>query len=191
MDKGKGLIRSLNRRGTESAKKRPIEARGGRLREPKACERCGAIFARRMWQRQAKVSHSVLARAEWTVCPACRQASQEEYWGRVVIRGARALRDESAIRRRIDNVAERAGFTQPERRLVSVERQGDTLEVLTTSQKLAHRIVHELKKVFRGQASYAWSEDGSLFATWQSDEPAKAPRRPSTRAAATKRRSPR
>jgi hypothetical protein len=38
---------------------------------------------------------------------------------------------------------------------------------LTTSQKLAHRIVHELKKAFRGRATYAWSDDGTLFATWQ------------------------
>ena len=64
--------------------------------------------------------------------------------------------------------ADRARFTQPERRLVSAERHGSVLEVLTTSQKLAHRIVHELKKAFRGRARYAWSAaDGSLLATWE------------------------
>ena len=42
------------------------------------------------------------------------------------------------------------------------------LEVLTTSQKLAHRIVHELRKAFRGRAYYIWSaDDGSLLATWE------------------------
>lgn len=52
-------------------------------------------------------------------------------------------------------------------------------EVLTTSQKLAHRIVHELKKAFRGQAGYAWSDrDGSLLATWQRDD---VPERPPSR----------
>jgi hypothetical protein len=45
------------------------------------------------------------------------------------------------------------------------------LEVLTTSQKLAHRITHELKKTFGGRASYKWSDsDGALFATWQRDD---------------------
>jgi hypothetical protein len=39
--------------------------------------------------------------------------------------------------------------------------------VITTSQTLAHRIVHELKKRFRGRASCAWSDDGTLFATWE------------------------
>jgi hypothetical protein len=32
--------------------------------------------------------------------------------------------------------------------------------------KLAHRLVHELKKVLGGKANYGWSNDGSLFATW-------------------------
>jgi hypothetical protein len=40
--------------------------------------------------------------------------------------------------------------------------------VVATSQKLAHRIVYELRKAFRGRATYAWSaDDGSLLATWE------------------------
>jgi hypothetical protein len=84
--------------------------------------------------------------------------------------------NEAEIRRRIDNVVARGEFTQPQRKLVSMERSGDEIEVLTTSQKLAHRIVHELKKAFRGRASYAWSDkDGSLFAIWQRDDVPRVP----------------
>jgi NMD protein affecting ribosome stability and mRNA decay len=164
---GKGLIRSLVRTGTRDRKTRPAEKRSGRLPEPRFCERCGAIFLRRTWRQARKVDSALLARASWMVCPACEQTGREEYLGRVLIRGARAAGNEAAIRRRIRNVAARAEFTQPERRLVSVERQGPVLEVLTTSQKLAHRIVHELKKVFGGRASYRWSDDRSLLATWE------------------------
>jgi hypothetical protein len=179
MAKGKGLIRSLNRRGTRSAKVRPVEARAGRPREGAICERCGAMFSRRTWRRDHAVSDSLLARAAWVVCPACEQTGREEYFGRVLIRGGAAA-DEDAIRRRIQNVAARAGFTQPERRVVSVERRGKVLEVLTTSQKLAHRIAHELKKAFGGRTSYVWSDDRTLLASWQPREvPAtKARRRP-------------
>jgi hypothetical protein len=53
---------------------------------------------------------------------------------------------------------------------VSVERRGDVLEVLTTSQKLAHRIVHELKKAFGGRTSYVWADDRTLLASWQPRE---------------------
>ncbi len=78
------------------------------------------------------------------------------------------------IRRRIHNVAQRAGFTQPERQIVSIEWDGTTLEILTTSQKLAHRIAHELPKAFGGRAKYQWVDgEPGLLATWQSEANAK------------------
>jgi NMD protein affecting ribosome stability and mRNA decay len=167
--KGKGLVRAGNRRGTQSKKATPVERRTGRLPEPAVCERCGAIFTRRTWRRDRKVTDALLNRAVWTECPACKQARQGEYWGRVVVRGAYAAQNEEAIRRRIQNTAAQAQLTQPERRVVSAERDGTVLEVLTTSQKLAHRIAHELKKAFHGRTAYRWSDDGSLYAIWERD----------------------
>jgi NMD protein affecting ribosome stability and mRNA decay len=164
--KGKGLIRSLNRTGTRPRKARPIEATG-RPPEPAACDRCGAIFSRRVWRQRPRVTGPLLERVHWTRCPACRQVGSAVGHGRVLVRGPYAALHEAAIRRRINNVAARAAFTQPERRVSTIERRRDALEILTTSQKLAHRIVRELKKAFGGRASYAWSDDGTLFATWQ------------------------
>jgi hypothetical protein len=178
--KGKGRIRSLSRKGSESGKGLAVTARTGGTPQPCICERCGAVFARRTWRRNRKVTDAVLARAKWTVCPSCTQVAGGEYFGRVVVRGAYVGPNEVAIRRRIGNVAVRAGFTQPQRRLVSVTGSGNELEVLTTSQKLAHRIVRELTKAFRGKGSYDWSDrDGTLFATWErNDLPKTATRRP-------------
>ena len=164
----KGLIRSGNRRGVRADKSPTVARKTPRLREPAVCRRCGSVFVRRTWRANRPLTHDLLGRASWTVCPACREVGRAEGYGRIVIRGAYAAAHEEAIRQRIRNVADRARFTQPERRLVSADRQGPVLEVLTTSQKLAHRIVHELKKAFRGRARYAWSAaDGSLLATWE------------------------
>jgi hypothetical protein len=166
----KSLIRSGSRRGVRDDKTPRVEQRTSRLSEPAACERCGATFVRRTWRRGRSATAAFLARVTWTVCPACTQAAEGEYFGRVLIGGGFAKEHEAAIRARIANVDARARFTQPERRVIAGVRRGDVLEVLTTSQKLAHRIVHELKKTFRGRATYQWSEtDGSLFATWQRD----------------------
>lgn len=176
VSKGKGLIRSHNRRGTRTDKVLPVAAKNP-THDPTVCERCGAVFTRKTWRQNRKVDHALLARATWAVCPACKQTRGGEYFGRVVIRGAYAVANRAAIRRRIANIASRARFTQPERRVVSTEGDASVLEVLTTSQKLAHRITHELKKAFGGRASYKWSDsDGALFATWQRDDvpPAKA-----------------
>jgi hypothetical protein len=61
----------------------------------------------------------------------------------------------------------RAAHTQPERHIRALDRHDDMIEVITTSQKLAHRIVHELTKQFRGRTSYAWSDDWTPFARWE------------------------
>jgi hypothetical protein len=168
MNKSKSLIRASNRTGNQSGKTVPAERRTGRLSEPAVCEGCGAVFSRRAWRRTG-VTETVLKSAAWTRCPACKQAASGDYCGRVVIRGDYALEHEGAIRKRIANVEARAQFTQPQRRIVAAQRDGTVFEVLTTSQKLAHRIVSELKKAFRGRAIYKWSDDGSLFAVWQRD----------------------
>lgn len=167
MTSGKGLIRSKNRRGTLSGKLTRAEASTQRSAEPAVCEGCGAVWSRRTWRRGRPMTHVFLQSATWRTCPACRQATRQEYVGRVLVRGAYVAANEDTIRRRIANVATRAGKQQTQRRLVSVERADSGLEILTTSQKLAHRIAHELKKAFRGRVQYAWSDDGSLFATWQ------------------------
>jgi hypothetical protein len=103
-------------------------------------------------------------KARWVVCPGCAQAALGEYHGQVVITLANgASRD--LISARIANVERRAQITQPERRIVSTNWNGNTLEVLTTSQKLAHRIAREVEKAFGGRARFSWSDDdGSLLA---------------------------
>jgi len=168
MTKGKALIRSMNRSGSRTGKTVGA-ARHKQYREPTVCERCGAVYSRRTWRRGRAISHERMAEAAWDTCPACQQTRAGEYYGRVLIRGAFARANEPLIRRRIENLAQRAAHTQPQRRVVSVDSNREGLEVLTTSQKLAHRIVHELKKTFRGQARYQWADDGSLFATWKRD----------------------
>jgi hypothetical protein len=163
----KGLIRSLSRGFARTKKRRPVEAAAGHAAEPAVCDACGAVFAGRLWRRDRTITGALLARARWVRCPACVQTAEGVGFGRIVIRGAYALAQEPAIRRRVANVAARAAHTQPERRISAIDRHDDVLEVITTSQKLAHRIVHELRKLYRGRASYAWSEDGTLFATWE------------------------
>ncbi len=166
----KALIRSLNRRGTRSNMS-PLVAQKGRAPEdPSVCDVCGSVYTARTWRRDRPLPAKLINAAAWTICPACKQAKSGEYFGRVLVRGSGALSNLDAIRSRIANVERRAEFTQPERRIVSSKWDGATLEVLTTSQKLAHRIARELQKAFGGRARYTWSDqDGALTAIWQQE----------------------
>jgi NMD protein affecting ribosome stability and mRNA decay len=169
-EKGKGLIRSTNRSGSDSGKLSEAARRARGRPEPVVCERCGAVWSRRTWRNDRAVTTAFLSRARWELCPACQQADEGSALGRVLLRGAYVHTNEALIRRRIGNIAARAQHTQSQRRVISIDGDREGLEVLTTSQKLAHRIVHELKKAFRGRASYAWSDrDGALLATWRRD----------------------
>ena len=174
--KSRGLIRSLNRSFARDDKSPQVVRKTKTLNEPTVCARCGAVYLRRTWRHDHHLTDEMLERREWGFCPACEQVSHLEAQGRLIIRGSSVAGKRSMIRSRIENVARHGMKTQPERRIVSIdtiESDGDALEVLTTSQKLTHRIAHELKKVLGGRTSYSWSDDGTLFATWEL-EPATA-----------------
>ncbi len=158
----KPLERSQNRKGARDAKVVPAAAGHPLADDPTRCLRCGAVYTRKMWHPAGSV---VVRKPAKAVCPGCLQVSSNEYFGRVILRNPGE--DEGEIRRRIDNVARRAEHTQPERRVVAIERRGADLDVFTTSQKLAHRIAREVEKAFGGRVHYDWSDgDGSLLAVW-------------------------
>ena len=188
-------LRALVRRGSEEQHLSPLARRSRALPDGAICERCGAVYERRHWRAGTERERRFAPNLRWAVCPACVQVAAGEGYGRVVLRGGRILDDEEAIRRRVRNVAARAEFSQPERRIVSIERLGRDIEVITTSQRLAHRIVHALLGAFGGRGAYAWSDnDGGLHATWiwdgrESKDAAGPPRRAGLRRG-TRERSP-
>jgi hypothetical protein len=162
----KSRIRQMNRRGTRSEKS-PTQGLTRRTPGTTACHACGALFTRKTWRHDHAVKVGTYDRVVWRLCPACRQAARGEAFGKVVLPAAWAAKNETVLRRRLDNVAARAGYTQPQRRIVDIERNGRTVQVLTTSQKLAHRVAREIEKLFGGRARYRWSSnDGSLTAVW-------------------------
>jgi hypothetical protein len=162
---GKGLIRSLDRRGARSDMSPPV-TRKASFADPSVCDRCGAIYSNKTWRRGRSLPRELASAASWVVCPGCAQAeSKDEYYGRVLVEVPQSEILRQEISARIRNVETRAKSNQPERQIVSSRWEGDQLEVLTTSQKLAHRIAHELAKAFGGKPRFEWSdEDGTLFA---------------------------
>jgi hypothetical protein len=164
---GKGRIRALVRRGSEAGKRPRSAPATAPPPERSVCRICGADYARRTWRRR-QLAAPAAQPTSLAVCPACAQVRREEGLGSVVARGPFIGQNRAEIRRRIRNVCRRAGFTQPQRKLVSLRLEANELEIRTTSQKLAHRIGAELGKAFGGRVSYRWIDrDGTLRATWE------------------------
>lgn len=168
---GKGLIRALDRVGSRSDRSPAVARKAAAAPEQTLCGGCGAVFTKKTWRRSPGRLRDALAAGGFPgVCPACRQVVTGQAFGRVVLEGEYVESHAADLLRRIRNVAARAAFTQPERRIIGMTVQGTTIEVLTTSQKLAHRITRELAKAFQGTASYHWSDgDGRLLAVWRRD----------------------
>lgn len=169
--KARGLIRELNRSFVRDETNPQVVRKTAQPAEPTVCARCGTIYARKTWSRAHKLTEEMLEKRQWGFCPACQQVSHLEAQGRLIIRGDGVVAQADLIRSRIENVARLAARQQPERRVVSIDTFDTGLEVLTTSQKLAHRLAHELKKTVHGRASYQWSDDGTLFATVEVAQP--------------------
>lgn len=152
----------------------PVATSREAFQELTGCDKCGVVYAHKTWRRSAGRSLRALeAGGTWGRCPACRERQSEAAAGTVLMRSASLDHLEAALRRRIAHVAERAAFTQPERRLVELRRLPDALQALTTSQELAHRIAREVEKAFGGRTTYSWSDgDGHLLARWDADEAA-------------------
>jgi hypothetical protein len=168
----KALVRALERAGSRSDRSPKVARRVAAVRDQTVCGACGAVFVRKTWRRSSRrLQEAMVQGALPGVCPACRQVVNRQAFGRVILEGSYVELHAAELLRRIDNVAMRAAFTQPERRLIGIDTRGSTVEVLTTSQKLAHRIARELEKAFRGSVSYHWSDgDGRLLATWHRDQ---------------------
>jgi NMD protein affecting ribosome stability and mRNA decay len=166
----RGRQRALDHRGVKSDHSPPV-AFGQAYAEGTICQHCGAVYARKTWRRaDERAAMAIASNAERKACPACLQVRDARAYGRILLRGRWVKEHEGDVRRRIASVEARAGHTQPMRRVVEIGQDENGLEILSTSQKLAHRMVRELEKAFGGSSTYRWSDrDGSLTATWAHD----------------------
>ena len=164
--------RTLAERRTRSHQT-PVSRRPAPSPDLTRCERCGVVFWHKTWRRSARrAARAMRAGTRAGTCPACRQARTEQALGRVLLMAELDADQERALQRRIANVCQRAAFTQPERRLLQVRRVPEGLEVLTTSQELAHRVAKEVEKAFGGSVDYDWSDrEGRLLARWHPAPP--------------------
>ncbi len=117
----KGLIRSMNRRGSQSDKSPPV-ARKQTFSDPSICDRYGAVYSGKTWRRGRRLAPEIIDKAQWVECPGCAQAASGEYHGQVLITLPDAI-SRDAVSSRIANVERRALLTQPERRIVSHARR--------------------------------------------------------------------
>ena len=157
----KGLVRSMDRRGSGRTR-----ARQSPKSKSSAIRRFAIDAARCIREKLAarpRLAREVIDKAPWVTCPGCAQTAAGEYHGRVLI----AVGDSATSRPfRPGSPTSRTRAVYTARAASSRDQPGwEDLEILTTSQKLAHRIAREVEKAFGGSSHFSWSDDdGSLLA---------------------------
>ena len=135
----------------------------GKLPDPTACPRCGAIYRAGRW-----TWGSPPADAHQTECPACRRTADRVPAGIVTVKGEFAAAHREEIRSLIRHVEEREKAEHALKRIMEiVEGDDGALSISTTDAKLAHAIGEALHSAYRGDLSDQFVESESCFrATW-------------------------
>jgi NMD protein affecting ribosome stability and mRNA decay len=135
------------------------------------CPDCHAISRKKRWYLD-EAEYVSLARTGAVLrrCPACRKIADGFPSGVVILRGRflRTHRDE--ILSIVRNEERRARETNPLERIMGIRDGDESVEILTTDEKLAQRIGREIRKAYHGTVSYKWSEDANLVRVdWSRD----------------------
>lgn len=135
----------------------------GKLPDPTACPRCGAIYRAGRWTWGAAP-----ADAHRTDCPACRRVADGVPAGIVTVKGEFASAHREEITNLVRNVEEREKAEHALKRIMAIsEGEGGSLEISTTDARLARAIGEALHGAYRGELDYQFVESESCFrASW-------------------------
>jgi len=126
--------------------------------ESTRCPRCGATVHKGRWTWQSQTDDG----AE-SLCPACERIVNNDPGGQVALMGPFIVKHHDELVHLIHNIEEREKAEHPLKRLISIEREADTVLVRTTDDHLARTIGEALKSAYEGELDYDFVESGNLF----------------------------
>ena len=121
---------------------------GKKYKEPTYCPSCGLIYEKGRW-KEGSLNEGNGVNEE--ICPACRRQREKTPEGIIHLSG-RYLNEH---KREIINIAKnresRAQETRPLQRIMWMRKDGDSIEIATTSEHLARRIGKAVKDAHDGE----------------------------------------
>lgn len=139
------------------------------LPEYSVCRECGDYYAAGRWCSPEKNGKPAEVKNE-VVCPACRKLRDKFPCGVVRLSGRFVLEHSEEILNLIRNETRRADSINRLERIMSIQAEGDTIEITTTNEKLAQRIGKAIHKAYSGDIEYKWSQGNKLARVeWRRD----------------------
>jgi len=158
---GKGLKYGEGKRGRVKTSTDPYIDEAG-MPEPASCDSCGAVYLNKRWYvnmeaaplTQSEIKHT-------TTCPGCRKVKEGYAEGFVELSGGYLWQHEEEIRNIIKNEVQKAKDKNPLEKIIFIKREGDSLLIETTEEKLAEHLGRAINNAHQGELQVTWTEDHS------------------------------
>lgn len=151
------------RRGTEAKSNDPYVSRRG-MKEPAKCNMCQSVYHHKRWYLKDDPIAMELQDhpMQLTVCPACRKSREHYPEGVITLRGEYLIAQKKEILNLVRNEEARAKENNPLERIISIKEVEKTIEIQTTTERLAERIGKEVKRAFGGQVTFHWTHGDKM-----------------------------
>jgi NMD protein affecting ribosome stability and mRNA decay len=143
----------------------PYIPQGG-LREFTMCRICNALYHNKQWYLQEewadRIRHMQGLEIAQAICPACRKIRDHSPAGVVTLEGYFLKNHQDEILRLIKNEERRAMGINPLERIIDLKALDNSVEVTTTTEKLAQRIGRTVHRAYSGELKFRWSNGVKL-----------------------------
>jgi len=151
--------------------RRTLRERGDPHREPRherenaVCANCGAVLHHGRWAYDETRRQTLLAteQARETLCPGCQRAREGLPEGVVSLTGEYLAEHEAELLSTIWTHAKAANRKDPTQRIIDALRDGERLEIWTTTPRLAQKLGRALSDAYKGSLKHNFSRGDRLL----------------------------
>lgn len=130
----------------------------GKLQEPTVCQHCNAVFQGGRWQWG-----EAPAGAQRETCPACHRQQDRFPAGFITLGGTFFLAHYDEIMHLVHNQEQREQSAHPLKRIIEVEKQGESVLVTTTDIHLARSIGEAVHHAYQGELEFHYNPEENLL----------------------------
>ena len=129
-------------------------------KEEAVCTECHALYHNKRWYPAGTSAPS--PEQGHMLCPACQRTKDGNPAGVATFGGEYLVEHETEIVNAIKNIEGKTRAKNPLARIMELEREGNTVTVATTDDKLAQKLGKDIFKAYSGKLEFHWSKEASF-----------------------------
>lgn len=135
---------------------------------PRICSSCGAISVQKRWFYDDGRKEEIVqgGRFEYSSCPGCSAARDEEVGGIVVLSGSFLNGRTEEFKNAIRHEEERQQADNPSSVIINMSSTPDSIVIRTANPFLALRIGKRIRQAYDGELDIVWTDDRLTRVYW-------------------------